>query len=191
MKKYFLNLSPNSVEIDTGLIMHENVFKASGHLKNFFDPIVNIEGSEETFRADHLIEEKLDVRAEELTNEEQLKLIVENKLLGNDMDYSKVSVENLNMMFDVDMGPKKGTKAYLRPETAQSPFINFKAQYELQRRKLPMGLALIGKVFRNEISPRNMLLRTREVEQAELQIFFNPNKINEHEKFDEIEKTNE
>ena len=186
-KKYFLNLSPNSVEIDTGLIMHENVFKASGHLKNFFDPIVNIQGCEETFRADHLIEEKLDVRAEELTNEEQLKLIVENKLLGNDMDYSKVSVENLNMMFDVDMGPKKGTKAYLRPETAQSPFINFKAQYELQRRKLPMGLALIGKVFRNEISPRNMLLRTREVEQAELQIFFNPNKINEHEKFDEIE----
>jgi glycyl-tRNA synthetase len=185
-KKYFLRLNSNFVEIDTGVIMHENVFKASGHLENFFDPIVVIEGSDKTFRADHLIEEKLDIRAEELNNQEQLALIVKHKLLGDEQDYSKVQVENLNMMFNVEMGPKKGTKAYLRPETAQSPFVNFKAQYELQRKKLPLGLALIGKVFRNEIAPRNMLLRTREVEQAELQIFFNPNKIEEHSEFDQI-----
>ncbi|MEC8339090.1 MAG: glycine--tRNA ligase [Nanoarchaeota archaeon] len=186
-KKYFLKLNKNFVEIDTGVIMHENVFKASGHLENFFDPIVVIEGSDQTFRADHLIEEKLETRAEELSNEEQEKLIIENKLLGEDQDYSKVKVENLNMMFNVDMGPKKGTKAYLRPETAQSPYVNFKAQFELQRKKLPLGLALIGRVFRNEIAPRNMLLRTREVEQAELQIFFNPNKITEHDEFDQVE----
>ena len=185
-KKYFLKLNSNFVEIDTGVIMHEDVFKASGHLENFFDPIVVIEGEDKTFRADHLIEEKLDIRAEELNNEEQLKLIVEHKLLGDAQDYSKVKVENLNMMFNVEMGPKKGTKAYLRPETAQSPYVNFKAQYELQRKKLPLGLALIGRVFRNEIAPRNMLLRTREVEQAELQIFFNPNKIEEHAEFDSI-----
>lgn len=185
-KKYFLRLNDNFVEIDTGIIMHEGVFKASGHLENFFDPIIIIEGSDETFRADHIIEDKLGIRAEELTNNQMLEKITENKLLG-DIDYSKVKIENLNMMFPIDMGPKKATKAYLRPETAQSPYVNFKTQFELQRKKLPLGLALIGRVFRNEIAPRNMLLRTREVEQAELQIFFNPKKIENHEKFSEIE----
>lgn len=184
-KKSFLRLDKNFVEIDTGNIMHENVFKASGHLENFFDPIVNIEGSDQTYRADHLIEEKLGVRAEELTLEEMKKKIEENKLLG-DIDYSKIKVEKLNMMFPVHMGPKKGTTAYLRPETAQNPFVNFKIQYELQRSRLPMGLAQIGKAYRNEIAPRNLVLRTRELEQAELQIFFNPNKIDEHEDFENI-----
>ncbi len=188
-KKYFLNLNDNFVEIDTGLIMHEGVFKASGHLENFYDPIISIEGSDETYRADHIIEDKLNIRAEELTNEQMLEKITINKLLG-DIDYSKVKIENLNMMFPVDMGPKKATKAYLRPETAQSPYVNFKNQFELQRKKLPLGLALIGRVFRNEIAPRNMLLRTRELEQAELQIFFNPNKIDEHENFNEIKDYN-
>ncbi|MCH8519648.1 MAG: glycine--tRNA ligase [Nanoarchaeota archaeon] len=184
--KYFKSLHENFYEIQTGQIMHERVFKASGHLENFYDPIVEIEGQDETFRADHLIEEKLSQRAEDLTIDEMKELIVSKKLLG-DIDYSKVKITNLNLMFDVHMGPTKGTKAYLRPETAQSPFVNFKAQFELQRKKLPMGLMLIGKVFRNEISPRNLNLRTREFEQAELQIFFNPNTLNEkHNKFDEI-----
>lgn len=119
--------------------MAEGVFKASGHLKNFFDPIVKIEGKEETYRADHLIEDNLGMRAEELSNEEMLNLIVKNQLLG-DIDYSKVEVENLNMMFPVDMGPKKGTKAYLRPETAQGPFVNFKLQHEMLRKKCQLDL---------------------------------------------------
>ena len=186
-KGYFSRLHENFFEIDTGLIMHENVFKASGHLENFFDPIVVIEGSDETFRADHLIEEKSGERAEGLSIEEMQERICSQKLLGDDVEYSKVSVTKLNMMFDVKMGPKKGTIAYLRPETAQSPYVNFKSQFELQRKKLPMGLLLIGRVFRNEISPRNMLLRTREVEQMELQIFFNPNTLhNRPQGFDEV-----
>jgi glycyl-tRNA synthetase len=183
-KKFFIRLDPNFFEIDTGIAMHESVFKASGHLKNFFDPIVSIEGSTETHRADHVIEEATGEKAEGFSTEKMLSIITEQKLLG-DIDYAKVSIENLNMMFPIDMGPKKGTKAYLRPETAQSPYVNFKLQFELLREKLPMGLALIGRVYRNEIAPRNMLLRTREVEQAELQIFFNPNKIDEHPKFEE------
>jgi len=185
-RNFFLRLNDNFVEIETGVIMHENVFKASGHLENFYDPIVTIEGSDETYRADHLIEEKIGEKAEGLSIEEMQKTIIENKLLG-DINYSKVKVEKLNMMFEVNIGTKKENKAYLRPETAQSPYVNFKAQFELQRKKLPLGLALIGRVFRNEIAPRNMLLRTREVEQAELQIFFNPSKVNKHEDFKEIE----
>lgn len=184
--KYFKSLHENFYEIQTGQIMHERVFKASGHLENFYDPIVEIEGEDETYRADHLIEEKTGKKAEDLSFDEMREVIISKKLLG-DIDYSKVSITNLNMMFDIHMGPKKGTKAYLRPETAQSPFVNFKTQFELQRKKLPLGLMLIGKVFRNEISPRNLNLRTREFEQAELQIFFNPNTLNEkHSKFDEI-----
>ena len=184
-RKHFLNLSDDFVEIDASNIMPEGVFKASGHLENFFDPIVKIEGEEKTYRADHLIEDNLGMRAEELSNEEMLKIIIENKLLG-DINYNKVEIENLNMMFPVDMGPKKATKAYLRPETAQGPFVNFKIQHEILRKKMPIGLAMIGKAYRNEISPRNLLLRTRELEQAELQIFFNPEKIEKHENFDNI-----
>ena len=90
----------------------------------------------------------------------------------------------MNMMFPVNLGTGKGNRAYLRPETAQSPFVNFKLQYELQRKKLPLGLAVIGKAYRNEISPRNFVLRQREFTQAELQIFFNPAKLNEHKYFD-------
>ncbi|MCA9486173.1 glycine--tRNA ligase [Candidatus Woesearchaeota archaeon] len=187
-RKFFLKLGSNFVEIDASIIMHEHVFKASGHLENFFDPIVVIEGEDQTYRADHLIEDKLNEKAEELTNEEMLKKIVENKLLG-DIDYSKVKVENLNMMFPVDMGPKRATKAYLRPETAQSPYVNFKIQFELQRKKLPLGLGMIGRVYRNEISPRNLTLRTRELEQAELQIFFNPSKIDEHEGYEAVKNS--
>ena len=78
------------------------------------------------------------------------------------------------MMFPVYLGTAQSNIAYLRPETAQSPYVNFKLQYELQRKKIPLGLATIGKAFRNEISPRNLTLRQREFTQAELQIFFNP-----------------
>lgn len=184
-RRFFLNLSNEFVEIDSGNIMHERVFRASGHLKNFFDPIIKIKDSDKVFRADHLIEEKLGIRAEELTNSEMKKLICENDLLDGLKD-EDFEIENLNLMFDVNMGPKKSTKAYLRPETAQGPFVNFKIQHEILRKKIPIGLATIGKAYRNEISPRNLFLRTRELEQAELQIFFDPKKINEHQDFDSI-----
>src|SRR3990167_8357215 len=94
----------------------------------------------------------------------------------------------MNMMFPVNIGVGNQHKAYLRPESAQSPYVNFKLQYELQRKKLPLGLALIGKVFRNEISPRNLTLRQREFTQAELQLFFNPHLVDEHPLFDSVKK---
>ncbi|HIH10766.1 TPA: glycine--tRNA ligase, partial [Candidatus Woesearchaeota archaeon] len=94
----------------------------------------------------------------------------------------------MNMMFPLQMGTGTGQKAYLRPETAQSPYVNFKLQYELQRKKLPLGLALIGRAYRNEISPRNLTLRLRELTQAELQIFFNPNTVNHHPQFESVKE---
>jgi len=185
-RKYFLRLNENFVEIDASIIMHENVFKASGHLENFFDPIAECSKCDFAGRADHLVEENVKVRAEGLSADELYKLLIENEVKCPLCKSSFKKVQNLNMMFPVEMGPKKGIKAYLRPETAQSPYVNFKNQYEIQRKKLPLGLALIGRVYRNEIAPRNLVLRTRELEQAELQIFFNPSKIDSHEDFDSI-----
>jgi glycyl-tRNA synthetase len=172
-RNYFLNLNSNFVEIEGSYIMSENVFKASGHISNFYDPIITIKNSQETFRADKLIEEKMNIRVEEKSNEELLDIIKSNKLLPKNTNYDDVEIENLNLMFEVNVGPKKSQKAYLRPETAQTPFVNFKTQFELQRKKLPLGIASIGRAYRNEISPKNLVLRTRELEQAELQIFFN------------------
>ncbi|HLC52302.1 MAG TPA: glycine--tRNA ligase [Candidatus Nanoarchaeia archaeon] len=185
-RRYFLGLNDNFHEIETTNIMHANVFKASGHLDHFIDPIVNCSGCEFNERADHFVQQKVGRRVEELSPEELTAEIEKNKLrcpkCGGKLD----PVSILNMMFPVKLGVGKIQQAYLRPETAQSPYINFKLQFELLRNKLPLGLALVGKAFRNEISPRNLTLRQREFTQAELQIFFNPEKIDEHPQFDAI-----
>ncbi|MBU0470475.1 MAG: glycine--tRNA ligase, partial [Nanoarchaeota archaeon] len=185
-RKYFLGLNDNFFEIETANIMHENVFKASGHLENFIDPLVKCSKCEYVERADHLIQNTLKKNAEGLTPEELNKLIEKNNIKCPECksDFSPVTV--LNMMFPMQMGAVTSSKSYLRPETAQSPYVNFKLQYELLRKKLPLGLALIGRAYRNEISPRNLTLRQREFTQAELQIFFNPNRIKEHPDFDAV-----
>mgnify|MGYP000434753166 CR=1 FL=1 len=90
-------------------------------------------------------------------------------------------------MFKVQAGPETGTDAYLRPETAQGVYINFLQEFEVTRKKLPLGLAIIGKAFRNEISPRQLINRQREFTQAELQIFFDPEKAEEHPDWREAE----
>src|SRR3989338_884350 len=90
----------------------------------------------------------------------------------------------LNLMFPLTMG--NDAKAYLRGETAQAVYVNFSREFECLRKKLPLGLAIVGKAFRNEISPRQLLIRLRELTQAELQIFFDPDRIEEHPRFDEV-----
>ena len=166
--------------------MPEKVFKASGHIDHFIDPIVKCSKCDFGDRADHLVEKNLKQRVEGFSPEQLTKLIKEHKLKCPQCkaDFQPVSV--MNMMFPVKLGVGSAQTAYLRPETAQSPYVNFKLQYELQRKKLPLGLALIGRAYRNEISPRNLTLRQREFTQAELQIFFNPAKITEHKQFDAI-----
>ena len=184
-RNYFLNLADNYFEIETANIMHENVFKASGHLENFNDPVA-VSESGEFERADHLIEKHLGKKAEGLSIDEMKFLIESNNIKCSRSGTKIVDVRVANMMFPISMGFGTSNQVYLRPETAQSPYVNFKLQYELLRKKLPLGLALIGRTYRNEISPRNLTLRMREFTQAELQIFFNPSMINNYSKFNEI-----
>lgn len=183
-RNYFLSLDDNFFEIEAANIMHENVFKASGHLENFIDPIVDCSKCDFSERADHFIQAKTKSRHEGLSPEQLTALIEKNKLVCPKCQSKLKPVSVMNMMFPVQLGVNKNNRAFLRPETAQSPFVNFKLQYELQRKKLPLGLAVIGRAYRNEISPRNFMLRQREFTQAELQIFFNPAKIHEHKHFE-------
>ena len=184
-RNFFLGLDENFAEIESSEIMPEKVFVASGHLKNFNDFASKCKKGH-IERADHLLEKNLNQRFEGFTSEQLFEKIKENKISCSVCGSQIESVEITNMMFPIQLGFGNNTKAFLRPETAQSPYVNFKAQLEVMRKKLPLGLALIGRAYRNELSPRNFLLRQRAFTQAELQIFFNPSKINEHEKFEEI-----
>ena len=184
-RDFFLGLDENFAEIESSEIMPEKVFVASGHLKNFNDFASKCKKGH-IERADHLLEKNLKQRFEGLTSEQLFEKIKENKILCSVCGSQIESVEITNMMFPLQLGFGNNIKAFLRPETAQSPYVNFKAQLEVMRKKLPLGLALIGRAYRNELSPRNFLLRQRAFTQAELQIFFNPSKINEHEKFEDI-----
>ncbi|MBI3623059.1 glycine--tRNA ligase [Candidatus Pacearchaeota archaeon] len=184
-RSFFLGLNDNFVEIESSEVMPEKVFVGSGHLKNFNDFAAKCKKGH-IERADHLLEKNLNQRFEGLSAEELFGKIKENKIkcsiCGSEIEF----VEITNMMFPIQLGFGNNIKAFLRPETAQSPYVNFKIQSEVMRKKLPLGIALIGRAYRNELSPRNFLLRQRAFTQAELQIFFNPSKIDEHEEFDEI-----
>jgi glycyl-tRNA synthetase len=184
-RKFFLSLDDNFYEIETANVMHEKVFKASGHLDNFTDPVA-ISETGHFERADHLLEKSLGKRFEGLTIKEMKELFERHNIKCPVSGTKIVDVKTFNMMFPLQLGVSTSSTGYLRPETAQSPYVNFKLQFELLRRKLPMGLALIGRAYRNEISPRNLTLRQREFTQAELQIFFNPNKIGTHPDFESI-----
>ncbi len=184
-RDFFLGLDENFAEIEASEIMPEKVFVASGHLKNFNDFASKCKRGH-IERADHLLEKNLKQRFEGLSSEQLFEKIKENKIVCSVCGSQIESVEITNMMFPLQLGFGNNVKAFLRPETAQSPYVNFKTQLEVMRKKLPLGLALIGRAYRNELSPRNFLLRQRAFTQAELQIFFNPAKINEHEKFNEI-----
>ncbi len=188
-RNYFLGLDDNYFEIETANIMHENTFKASGHLKNFIDPLVKCSKCEFGERADHFIQRNTDHRVEGFSPDQLTQEIKKHKLSCPQCSSPLQPVSVMNMMFPLKMGVGGGNSsltAYLRPETAQSPYVNFKLQHELQRKKMPLGLAIIGRAYRNEISPRNLTLRMREFTQAELQIFFDPFYLGQHKHFDLI-----
>lgn len=185
-RKYFLSLSDNYFEIEGSNVMHENVFRASGHLENFIDPIIKCSKCEFGDRADHFITKQIKERTEGFTPEQLTALVEKHKLKCPQCKSDFKPVTILNMMFPLHMGISSSTKAYLRPETAQTPYVNFKLQLEMLRKKMPLGLAVIGKAYRNEISPRNFTLRQREFTQAELQIFFNQEHITQHPDFESV-----
>ncbi len=185
-RDYFLGLNDNFFEIETANIMHENVFRASGHLENFNDPIIKCAKCDFSERADHFVAKAVAVRTEGWSADEFNTAIKKHNLKCPQCKADFAPAESMNMMFPVAMGVGSRTRAFLRPETAQSPYVNFKLQFEALRRRMPLGLALVGRAYRNEISPRNLTLRQREFTQAELQIFFNPARINSHPHFESV-----
>ena len=135
-------------------------------------------------RADHILEDYLKETFEGLTPEELTELIKTHKIRCPKCKGELETAGILNLMFPITLGTE--TKSYLRPETAQGVYVNFSRMFEVTRKQLPLGLAIIGKAYRNEISPRQLLIRMREFTQAELQIFFDPSRINEHENWGEV-----
>ena len=177
------------MEIDGSQIMSQSVFEASGHLSSFADPIVKCLRCGSVFRADRLIAEMAKIEVPESSEVSEIdKIISEKNLVCPKCKGSFENTQKFNMMFRVGIGPESEL-AFLRPETCQSIFVDFPRLFKTMRGKLPIAVAQIGKSFRNEISPRQSLLRLREFYQAEIEVFCNPNKLNDLESFSEIENT--
>ena len=196
MKNKFLELwrrelvrRDGMLEIDGSQIMSKSVFEASGHLASFADPIVKCTKCKATFRADRMILENFNIEIPESADSAEFdKVILENNIKCTKCKGDFESTRKFNMMFQVGIGPE-GEPAYLRPETCQSIFVDFPRLFKIMRGKLPQGIAQVGKSFRNEIAPRRSLLRLREFYQAEIEVFCNPQKLDELEKFDEVKDT--
>ncbi|WP_380674720.1 glycine--tRNA ligase [Salinigranum sp. GCM10025319] len=166
-----------NLEIDGPTIMPEPVFEASGHLDGFDDMIVECPACGESHRADHLIEDSTGIEeAESLPIDEVEALIAKHDLACPNCGTSLKgeAVEEFNLMFETTIGPGSSTPGYLRPETAQGIFVEFPRLKEYARNRLPFGVTQIGRAYRNEISPRKSLVRTREFTQAELEQFVDP-----------------
>lgn len=187
--------------LDASILMHPRTWEASGHTKQFSDPMIDNKTSKSRHRADNLIEEFI----EKLKNKKKEALALEietelNKVQKNEDYYNIImnyeipdpisgtkdwtEVRNFNLMFKTFVGPieDESSIVFLRPETAQGIFVNFKNVMESARQKVPFGIAQIGKAFRNEINTKNFLFRTREFEQMEMQYFIKPG--NEVEQFE-------
>ena len=177
------------MEIDGSQIMSQTVFMASGHLSSFADPIIGCQKCKSIFRADKLITEITSIVVPESADLSEFdKVILEKNIVCPKCKGAFEKAHKFNMMFKVGIGPES-EPAYLRPETCQSIFVDFPRLFKTMRGKLPIGIAQIGKSFRNEISPRQSLLRLREFYQAEIEVFCNPNKLDNLEKFSEVENT--
>jgi glycyl-tRNA synthetase len=186
-RKHILSLDDNFHEIQSNNILPEPVFQASGHIKNFNDPLTECKKCHFRFRADQFLEDNGVEEAEKLSEKEMTNLIQEKTLRCPKCGSELSEVRQFNMMFLVPIG-LNNEKGYLSPETAQAAYLAFKDEFEATRKKLPLGLAIIDKAYRNEISPRQMFFRLREFTQAELQIFFNPDNIKKHEKWEQVAK---
>jgi len=176
------------VGIDGSIITNPKVWEASGHVENFTDLMLSCVKCGHKERADLLIENKLNVPADGLDAKQIGDLIKKHKIkctrCGNDVK----APQPFNLMFETNVGPADTTNvAFLRPETAQVIFANFKLVQENARLKLPFGIAQIGRAFRNEISPRDFLFRCREFEQMEIEYFVHPYKINDCPYVKEVE----
>jgi glycyl-tRNA synthetase len=165
------------VEIDSTQILPRAVFVASGHITNFTDPIVECSKCHSVYRPDKLIEEKLGhATPENLTDAKYDELMRENGIRCLKCKSELSGTKRFNMMFKLGVGPQD-EEAYLRPETCQGIFADLPYLFKTQRIKLPKGFAQVGKSFRNEIAPRQGVLRLREITQAEVEVCFDPDKV--------------
>ncbi len=162
--------------LDSSIILHPRVWEASGHVSGFTDPLVDCRTCKQRFRADHLDDpEHEDVRCGKRPS----------KRPGETSDCDLTEARQFNLMFETRVGPveETGTQVYLRPETAQGIFINFKNVAQIARRKPPFGIAQVGKSFRNEITPGNFIFRTLEFEQMEMEFFVPPAEAEEWHRY--------
>ena len=181
MKK-FVQESKYNVGLDAAILMNPKTWVASGHVGGFSDPLIDCKECKTRHRADKLIEEWMhEHNCEEIvdgwSDEKMINYIKENNIVcPNCGKQNFTDIRKFNLMFKTFQGVTEDAKAeiYLRPETAQGIFVNFKNVLRTTRRKLPMGIAQIGKSFRNEITPGNFTFRTREFEQMELEFFCEP-----------------
>ncbi len=181
--KKFVQESPYNVGLDSAIIMNPQTWVASGHVGGFSDPLMDCKSCKTRHRADKLIEdyafehELKDVKPEAWSFEQMADYIKENHIACPNCGKSDFTdIKKFNLMFKTFIGVTEDASAtvYLRPETAQGIFVNFPSVQRTTRRKLPFGIAQVGKSFRNEITPGNFTFRTREFEQMELEFFCKP-----------------
>jgi len=182
--KKFVQESPYNVGVDCAILMNPQTWVASGHLGSFSDPLMDCKCCHERFRADKLIEDYLEANNKAIegsvdawTQEEMKDFVEENHIpCPSCGKHDFTNIRQFNLMFKTFQGVTEDAKStlYLRPETAQGIFVNFKNVQRTSRKKIPFGIGQIGKSFRNEIAPGNFTFRTREFEQMELEFFCEP-----------------
>lgn len=177
--KKFVKNNRYNVGLDSAILMNREVWVASGHIGSFSDPLIDCKKCHARYRADKLVEDysKGELTGDGMSNEELLKYIYDHKITCPScgaLEYT--DIRKFNLMFKTHQGVVEDNKSevYLRPETAQGIFVNFKNVLRTSRKKLPFGIGQIGKSFRNEITPGNFIFRTREFEQMELEFFCKP-----------------
>ena len=181
--KKFVQESPYNVGVDCAILMNPQVWVASGHVGGFSDPLMDCKECKARFRADKLVEDHMTENGAEVasadgwTNEQLMDYITNNNIVCpkcGKLNYTEI--RKFNLMFKTFQGitEDSSNEIYLRPETAQGIFVNFKNVQRSSRKKVPFGIAQIGKSFRNEITPGNFTFRTREFEQMELEFFCKP-----------------
>ena len=180
----FVQESPYNVGVDCAILMNPQTWIASGHLAGFSDPLMDCKECRERFRADKVIEDyahdnKIDLEGsvDAWTNEQMKAYVDEHKIACPSCGkHNWTDIRQFNLMFKTFQGVTEDAKntVYLRPETAQGIFVNFKNVQRTSRKKVPFGIAQVGKSFRNEITPGNFTFRTREFEQMELEFFCKP-----------------
>ncbi len=180
--KKFVQENPYNTGLDCAILMNTKTWQASGHIGGFSDPLMDCKACKARHRADNLVEDYakkhgMDLKVEGMSNEELEKFVFEHKIVcpvcGNS-DFTPI--RKFNLMFKTFQGVTEDTvnTVYLRPETAQGIFVNFKNVQRSSRMKVPFGIGQIGKSFRNEITPGNFIFRVREFEQMELEFFCKP-----------------